>query len=142
MIGIYQSKPHNGGTSNPGREHGFVLVNGAYSSFDFPGSTLTDGSAINDAGLIVEGYSDNGGTARLYRCVQAGLNRGATQKFYNEITLRKVAAPPQKICFCAAETIGTWGRLRAARGLNGVERSGKIEKGVQRNRILMTVNRQ
>jgi hypothetical protein len=129
MIGIYQSKLLNGGTSNPGREHGFV-VNGSYSRFDFPGSAFTDGSAINDGGLIVGGYSDSGGTRHGYTArAQAGLNRGgATQKFYNEITLRKVAAAPQWICFCAAETDGTWGRLRAARGLNGVERSGEIER--------------
>ena len=69
MVGIYQSKLLNGGTSNPGREHGFVLVNGAYSSFDFPGSTLTDGSAINDAGLIVGGYSDSGGKRHGYTAV-------------------------------------------------------------------------
>jgi hypothetical protein len=66
---IYQSKLLNGGTSNPGREHGFVLVNGSYSSFDFPGSALTDGSAINDAGLIVGGYSDSGGKRHGYTAV-------------------------------------------------------------------------
>jgi hypothetical protein len=66
MVGIYQSKLLNGGTSSPGREHGFVLVNGSYSSFDFPGSALTDGSAINDDGLIVGGYTDSGGKRHGY----------------------------------------------------------------------------
>ena len=66
MVGIYQSKLLNGGTSNPGREHGFVLVNGSYSSFDFRGSALTDGNAINDVGLIVGGYTDSGGKRHGY----------------------------------------------------------------------------
>ena len=66
MVGIYQSKLLNGGTSNPGREHGFVLINGSYSSFDFPGSALTDGNAINDTGLIVGGYNDSSGKRHGY----------------------------------------------------------------------------
>jgi hypothetical protein len=72
MIGIYQSKLLNGGTSSPGREHGFVLVNGSYSGFDFPGSALTDGNAINDAGLIVGDYTDSSGKQHGYT---AALNR-------------------------------------------------------------------
>lgn len=61
MVGIYQSKLLSGGTSNPGREHGFVIVGGSYSGFDFPGSGLTDGNAINDSGLIVGAYIDSSG---------------------------------------------------------------------------------
>jgi uncharacterized membrane protein len=72
MIGIYQSKLLNGGTSGPGREHGFVLVDGSYSSFDFPGSALTDGNAINDAGLIVGDYIDSSGKQHGYT---AALNQ-------------------------------------------------------------------
>ena len=73
MIGIYQSKLLNGGTSSPGREHGFVLVNGSYSSFDFPGSALTDGNAINDAGLIVGDYTDSSGKQHGYTAALSQL---------------------------------------------------------------------
>ena len=66
MVGIYQSKLFNGGTSNPGREHGFVVINGSYSGFDFPGSGLTDGNAINDSGLIVGAYIDSSGAEHGY----------------------------------------------------------------------------
>ena len=66
MVGIYQSKLLNGGTSAPGREHGFVVINGSYSGFDFPGSGLTDGNAINDSGLIVGFYKDSSGAEHGY----------------------------------------------------------------------------
>jgi hypothetical protein len=66
MVGIYQSKLLNGGTSAPGREHGFVVINGSYSGFDFPGSGLTDGNAINDSGLIVGSYKDSSGAEHGY----------------------------------------------------------------------------
>ena len=66
MVGIYQSKLFNGGTSNPGREHGFAVINGSYSGFDFPGSGLTAGLAINDSGLIVGAYIDSSGAEHGY----------------------------------------------------------------------------
>jgi probable HAF family extracellular repeat protein len=69
MVGIYQTKLLNGGTSNPGREHGFVVVNGSYTGFDFPGSALTDGNAINDSGLIVGTYIDSSGKEHGYTAV-------------------------------------------------------------------------
>jgi probable HAF family extracellular repeat protein len=66
MVGLYQSKLLNGGTSSPGREHGFVLVNDSYSGFDFPGAGQTDGNAINDSGLIVGDYVDSSGNQHGY----------------------------------------------------------------------------
>jgi hypothetical protein len=65
MVGIYQSKLLNH-SSRPGREHGFVLVNDSYSGFDFPGSALTDGNAINDSGMIVGSYIDSTGAEHGY----------------------------------------------------------------------------
>jgi hypothetical protein len=42
-------------------EHGFTLIAGAYTSFDYPGSSETAGFGINSAGDIVGGYDDASG---------------------------------------------------------------------------------
>jgi hypothetical protein len=42
-------------------EHGFTLIAGAYTSFDYPGGSETAGFGINSAGDIVGGYNDASG---------------------------------------------------------------------------------
>jgi hypothetical protein len=38
-----------------------VRVAGSYGLFDFPGSSFTDGNAINDQGVVVGSYLDASG---------------------------------------------------------------------------------
>ena len=42
--------------------HGFVMVNGAFTTVDPPGSTFTEAIGINGTGQIVGDYFDAGGT--------------------------------------------------------------------------------
>ena len=42
-------------------EHGFTLIGGTYTSFDYPGAIETGGFGINSAGDIVGGYDDASG---------------------------------------------------------------------------------
>jgi len=42
-------------------EHGFTLIGGTYTSFDYPGATETGGFGINSTGDIVGGYYDASG---------------------------------------------------------------------------------
>ena len=47
-------------------EHGFTLIGGTYTSFDYPGATETAGFAINSAGDIVGPYSDASGVEHAF----------------------------------------------------------------------------
>jgi hypothetical protein len=42
-------------------EHGFTLVGGTYTSFDYPGASATAAFGINSAGNIVGAYADSSG---------------------------------------------------------------------------------
>jgi uncharacterized membrane protein len=47
-------------------EHGFTLIAGTYTSFDYPGASETSGFAINSAGDIVGPYSDASGVEHAF----------------------------------------------------------------------------
>jgi hypothetical protein len=47
-------------------DHAFVLSGGVQYLFDFPGSTSTDGNALNDSGLVVGSYTDVSGRVHGY----------------------------------------------------------------------------
>jgi hypothetical protein len=48
-------------TDTGGVNHGFLLSNGAFTSFDFPGAIFTDAAGINPSGVIVGIYVDSAG---------------------------------------------------------------------------------
>jgi probable HAF family extracellular repeat protein len=47
-------------------EHGFTLIAGTYTSFDYPGASETSGFAINSAGDIVGPYTDADGVNHAF----------------------------------------------------------------------------
>lgn len=51
MVGLYND--------TAGVSHGFLLSNGVFASFDFPGAILTDAAGINPGGIIVGVYVDS-----------------------------------------------------------------------------------
>jgi hypothetical protein len=62
IVGSYQVGDLNAdGSIPPGREHGFVWDDGQLTTFDVPGSLLTEPTHINNRGHIVGGYRDAAG---------------------------------------------------------------------------------
>lgn len=46
--------------------HGFLLSNGVYTTFDYPGSAVTIAFGINSSDVVVGGYVDSNGMVRGY----------------------------------------------------------------------------
>jgi hypothetical protein len=46
--------------------HGFTLIGGTYTSFDYPGAIETEPFALNSAGDIVGSYTDTGGVGHAF----------------------------------------------------------------------------
>jgi hypothetical protein len=46
-------------TDTGGVNHGFLLSNDVFTSFDFPGAIFTDAAGINPSGVIVGIYFDS-----------------------------------------------------------------------------------
>ena len=49
-----------------GNRHGFLLSNGAFTTIDVPGATLTVATGINSGGDIVGDYFDSSGNRHAY----------------------------------------------------------------------------
>jgi hypothetical protein len=65
LIGIYISDQKLV-EKQVGLDHAFLLSGGVQYLFDFPGSTSTDGNALNDSGLVVGSYTDVSGREHGY----------------------------------------------------------------------------
>ncbi len=82
-MGIYNFAPSCTADCN----HGFLLTDGVYKSFDYPGATYTAGTGINSLGVIGGAFTDSSGnTHGFIRTPSYRVSDLPIGKFYREVS--------------------------------------------------------